>query len=89
MKPGKYQAIVMTLGSQPQLGDFPFSLQANLIGPDSTPTAGAFSVTPQRATTKPGVLLTLTASWSGVPSDRPATAYVGYSNGAGTLVTIG
>ncbi|MDX3234491.1 S8 family serine peptidase [Streptomyces sp. ME03-5709C] len=89
MKPGKYQAIVMTLGSQPQLGDFPFSLQANLIGPDSTPTAGAYTVTPQRATTTPGVPLTLTASWSGVPSDRPATAYVGYPNGAGTLVTIG
>ena len=46
-------------------------------------------MTPRNPTTKPGVPLTLTASWSGVPSDRPATAYIGYPNAAGTLVTIG
>ncbi|WP_405770386.1 S8 family serine peptidase [Actinacidiphila glaucinigra] len=89
MKAGKYLAIVMTLGSQPELTDFPFSFQTNLIGPDSTPTQGTFTVTPRNPATKPGVPLTLTASWSGVPSDRPATAYIGYPNAAGTLVTIG
>ncbi|MBT3164895.1 S8 family serine peptidase [Streptomyces sp. Vc74B-19] len=89
MKPGTYQVAVMTLGSQPQLGDMTFSLQSNLVGPGSTPAGGTFTVTPQRATTKPGVPLTLTASWQGVPSDRPATAYIAYPNAAGTLVTIG
>ncbi|MEU1618438.1 S8 family peptidase [Streptomyces sp. NPDC005722] len=89
MKPGKYLAMVMTLGGQPELTDFPFSFQTNLIGPDSPPAQGTFTVTPRNAVTKPGVPLTLTASWSGVPSDRPATAYIGYPNAAGTLVTIG
>lgn len=89
MKAGTYEAVVMTLGSQPQLGDMHFSLQSNLIAPDSTPAGGTFAVTPQRATTEPGVPLTLTASWKGVPSGRPATAYVGYPNATGTLVTIG
>ncbi len=89
MKPGTYQAVVMTLGSQPQLGDMPFSLQANLIGSDSPVTSGTFTVTPQLVVAKPGVPVTLTASWDGVPTDRPATGYIAYGNAAGTLVTIG
>ncbi|MEU8733602.1 S8 family serine peptidase [Streptomyces tendae] len=89
MKAGTYQVIVLTLGRQPQLGDMSFSLQANLIGPDSDPTGGTFTVTPEHAATHPGVPVTMTASWKDVPSDRPVTAYIGYPNAAGTLVTIG
>lgn len=89
MRAGRYLAIVVTPGSQPELTEIPFSFQADLIGPDGPTTAGTFTVTPEHPATKPGVPLTLTASWSGVPSDRPATGYSGYPNAAGTLATIG
>lgn len=89
LKPGKYLATVITgwtLGA-PFSPDIKFTLQANVVGPD-TPTTGTFSVSPTRPATKPGVPFQVTGTWSGVNTSGPATAYVGYPDGTGTLVGI-
>ncbi|XVU22715.1 S8 family serine peptidase [Actinoplanes sp. CA-054009] len=64
-----------------------FTFQSNLVTAIS-PGTGTLTVDPQRATATPGVPLTLTASWSGQPSDRRSTGYIEYPYGAGTVISI-
>lgn len=89
LKPGNYVAIVVTLGNAPGTTSTPFTFQPNLVTPGGPTAPGTFTVSPVHSATTPGVPVTLTASWTGVPGDKPATGYVAYPNGAGTLVTIG
>ncbi|ALO99041.1 serine protease [Streptomyces hygroscopicus subsp. limoneus] len=89
LKPGKYAVTVMSAWYEgaPFSSDITFTLQANVVGTDA-PTTGTFSVSPERPVTKPGVLFPVTGTWSGVDTSAPATAYVGYQDGTGTLVSI-
>ncbi|MGW3498652.1 S8 family serine peptidase [Streptomyces sp. NPDC001020] len=90
LKPGKYLATVMSgyYEGSPGSSDIKFTLQANVVGAD-TPRAGTFSVSPTHPVTRPGVQFPVTGKWSGVDTSTPATAYVGYQDGTGTLVSIG
>jgi subtilisin family serine protease len=90
MKPGKYAVSVFSpwYDGAPFASDIEFDLQANLVGA-GTPTTGTFAVSPTHPVTKPGVSLPVTGTWSGVDTSRPATAYVAYPDGTGTLVSIG
>ncbi|WP_071659491.1 S8 family serine peptidase [Streptomyces humi] len=90
LTPGKYAIMVIAPGgvvsSDPSAVGY--TLQANVVGAD-TPTTGTFGVTPTRPATRPGVPFTVTGTWSGVDTSAPATAYVRYQDGTGTLVGIG
>jgi hypothetical protein len=67
--------------------DIPFRFQANVVGANTLGN-GTFSVSPTRPATKPGVPFDVTGTWSGVDTTVPATAYVAYPDGTGTLVDI-
>ncbi|MEH1166270.1 S8 family serine peptidase [Micromonospora sp. CPCC 205539] len=88
LPPGDYLAAVVDLGDAPGTSSTPYTIQSNVVGGGTAP-AGTFSVTPKAPTTKQGVPITVTGSWSDVSTDRPATAYIEYPKGAGTLVSIG
>ncbi|MEV5176955.1 S8 family peptidase [Streptomyces flaveolus] len=89
LKPGKYAVTVMSAWYEgaPFSSDIKFTLQANVVGADA-PTNGTFSVSPTHPVTKPGVPFSVTGRWSGVDTSTPTTAYVGYQDGTGTLVSI-
>ncbi|SNX88342.1 peptidase inhibitor I9 [Streptomyces sp. TLI_55] len=89
LKPGKYLATVITGWSPGSAfsSDIKFEFQANVVG-TNTPSKGTFSVSPTRPVTKPGVPFDVTGTWSGVDTSGPATAYVEYPDGTGTLVHI-
>ncbi|MFF4902754.1 S8 family serine peptidase [Streptomyces sp. NPDC001068] len=89
LKPGRYSVVVITTGvGGSSDSSVAFSLQANVVGAD-TPRTGTFDVWPARPATKPGLPFTVTGTWSGVDTSAPATAYVAYQDGTGTLVSIG
>ncbi|MEV7080006.1 S8 family serine peptidase [Streptomyces sp. NPDC093516] len=90
LKPGKYLATVLTgwTPGAPYSSDIPFSFQANLVGANS-PAVGSFSVSPTSPVTKQGVPFQVTGRWSGLNSSVPATAYVEYQDGTGTVVSLG
>ncbi|GHH84704.1 hypothetical protein GCM10018793_49890 [Streptomyces sulfonofaciens] len=88
LAPGDYVAIVVDLGDVAGTTSTPFTFQSNIVGDSSTPS-GTLSVSPTDPPRAPGVPLTVTASWTGVDTEGPATAYIGYPNGAGTLLSIG
>ncbi|MET7597645.1 S8 family serine peptidase [Streptomyces sp. NPDC005481] len=89
LKPGKYAVDVFSpwYDGAPFPSDIEFDLQVNLVGA-GTPTTGTFTVSPTHPVTKPGVSLPVTGTWSGVDTSRPATAFVAYPDGTGTLVSI-
>ncbi|MFF2328629.1 MULTISPECIES: S8 family peptidase [unclassified Streptomyces] len=90
LPPGRYLALVVDIGDPPGTSSTGFALQSNVVGVGASfATSGTFSVSPQQPVTRPGVPLTVTGTWSGLGTDDPATAYVAYPNGAGTLVSIG
>ncbi|MFF4761254.1 S8 family serine peptidase [Streptomyces sp. NPDC001292] len=86
LKPGRYLIIVLAGLYRPGTTSTPFTLQANLVGPD-TPTTGTLSVSPANPATKPLEPIPVTGRWSGV-TKTPATGYVEYPDGTGTLVSI-
>ncbi|MFD7282868.1 S8 family peptidase [Streptomyces sp. NPDC059862] len=88
LPPGKYLASVFAFDYLEGTSSTKFTLQSNLVGMD-TPTTGTFTVSPTRPATEPGVPFTATGKWSGVNTTAPATAYIGYPDGTGTLVSIG
>ncbi|MCX4770291.1 S8 family serine peptidase [Streptomyces sp. NBC_01285] len=65
----------------------PYTYQANNIT-ENSPATGTVTVAPGRARVTPGAPIDLTAAWSGVPSDARSTAWIEYSNGAGTFLTL-
>ncbi|GHB11048.1 hypothetical protein GCM10010330_76260 [Streptomyces tendae] len=90
LKPGKYLVTVMSgwYEGSGRPSDFTYTLRANLVGAD-TPTTGTFTVSPRHPETRPGVPFQVSGTWSGVDTSAPATAYIGYQDGTGTLVGIG
>jgi subtilisin family serine protease len=82
--PGEYGVLVLTLANAPGTDSTPFTAQTNVIGPDA---GQALTVTPG---TSPVALTPyeVTASWSGVPTDRRSTGFVEFPNHSGTVVTL-
>ncbi|GHJ42634.1 hypothetical protein Sm713_82430 [Streptomyces sp. TS71-3] len=87
LPPGDYVAIVVDLGDATGTTSTPFTFQSNLVGTGSTPS-GTLTISPTHPPKAPGIPLTVDASWTGVDTSGPATAYIGYPNGAGMLLTI-
>ncbi|WP_406387494.1 S8 family serine peptidase [Streptomyces sp. NBC_00887] len=86
LQPGTYTAYVVSLSDK----DIPFTFQANFVGPHTSPAPPhTFRVTTPPTHTQPGTPFNLTATWNNIPTDRPATGYISYPQGAGTLITIG
>ncbi|WP_331737508.1 S8 family peptidase [Streptomyces sp. NBC_00019] len=88
LPPGEYLASVFAFDYLEGTSATKFTLQSNLVGTD-TPTTGTFTVSPTAPATQPGMPFTVTGKWSGVDTTAPATAYVRYPDGTGTLVSIG
>ncbi|MGA3565352.1 S8 family serine peptidase [Melissospora conviva] len=82
--PGVYTLIVLSL-EHPGATEMPFTVQANLVNGEGG--VGDLMVSPDKPKVTPGVPLTLTATWSGVP-EGVHTGYIEYPNGAGTVVSI-
>ncbi len=87
LEPGRYTVFVLAGDYHAGTTATPFTLQTNLVAADS-PTTGTFTVSPARPATTPLRPITVTGHWSGV-TRTPATAYVEYPDGTGTLVGIG
>jgi len=87
LQPGQYTIIVLSGLYRPGTTSTPFTLQTNLVGPDS-PATGTFSVSPNEPATTPLKPISVTGRWAGV-TKTPATAYVEYPDGTGTVVSIG
>ncbi len=87
LAPGRYLLTVMASVHRPGTSSTGFTLRTNLVNTDS-PRAGSFAVSPARPATTPYEPFSVTGRWSGV-KETPATAYVEYPDGTGTVVSIG
>ncbi|WP_329613290.1 S8 family serine peptidase [Streptomyces brevispora] len=65
----------------------PYTYQVNQIT-DNSPVTGKVGVTPDHARVTPGTPTDLTARWSGIPAEARSTAWIEYSNGSGTFLTL-
>ncbi|WP_426241914.1 S8 family peptidase [Nocardioides sp. LHG3406-4] len=82
--PGDYGILVMSSGEVPGTTSTPFTVQTNLIGPD----AGTdLTVTPTESPVA-GKPYQVTASWTGVPTDRHSVGYVEFPNRGGTVISL-
>ena len=80
--PGVWGVLVITLTNPPGADTTQYTMQTNVV------TAGnALKVTPFTAPAA-GKQFQVTASWSGLPTDKRSTAFVEFPNRAGTVVTI-
>ncbi|MFF4774921.1 S8 family serine peptidase [Microtetraspora fusca] len=80
-KAGTYTVIVVAMS----MAETPFTAQANVV--TQSGGAGTLTVSPKKPTVTPGVPVTYTATWSGVPEGRH-TGYIEYPNGAGTVISV-
>ncbi|MFF3173074.1 S8 family serine peptidase [Streptomyces sp. NPDC057900] len=82
-----FVALVAVDGSGTGASLTPYTYQVNNVT-DAPATTGKVTVTPDHARVTPGTPTDLTTTWSGVPSDARSTAWIEYSNGAGTVLTL-
>ncbi|PSM42953.1 serine protease [Streptomyces dioscori] len=88
LAPGRYLALVVDLGDLPGTSSTAFSLRSNVVGAGANFPGAATLTVSSEATPRPGVPMTVTAAWPDLKGRGPATAYIAYPNGAGTLVSI-
>ncbi|MFF9340326.1 S8 family serine peptidase [Streptomyces sp. NPDC014773] len=87
LAPGRYLLTVVASAHSPGTSSTGFTLRTNLVNADS-PVTGSFDVSPARPEATPYEPFSVTGRWSGV-TQTPATAYVEYPDGTGTVVSIG
>jgi subtilisin family serine protease len=82
--PGGWGVLAITLSNPPGASTTEYTMQTNVVTADS---GHALQVSPPvtPAAFKP---FQVTASWSGLPTDRRSTGFVEFPNRAGTVVTI-
>ncbi|GAA1600978.1 hypothetical protein GCM10009789_64000 [Kribbella sancticallisti] len=80
--PGVWGVLAITLSNPPGADTTKYTMQTNVV------TGGnALKVTPSVAPAA-GKPFEVTASWSGLPTDRRSTGFVEFPNRAGTVVTV-
>ncbi|MGW5195046.1 S8 family peptidase [Kribbella sp. NPDC004138] len=82
--PGVWGVLAITLSNPPGASTTEYTMQTNVVTASS---GSSLKVTPPVAPAafKP---FQVTASWSGLPTDRRSTGFVEFPNRAGTVVTI-
>jgi subtilisin family serine protease len=86
LEPGRYTAYVVALSNAPGTTTTPFTYRTTIV--DASDAARSLTVSPTIAPTGQGKPFTATAGWSGAAADVPATGYVEYPNGAGTVISV-
>ncbi|MDN3357905.1 S8 family peptidase [Actinomadura sp. DC4] len=86
LEPGHYTAYVVALSNAPGTTSTPFTYRANIV--DASDAGHTLSVSPATATAPRGQAFTATAKWTGADADVPATGYVEYPHGTGTVVSV-
>jgi subtilisin family serine protease len=82
--PGVWGVLAITLSNPPGASTTEYTMQTNVV---TSSTGSSLKVTPSVAPAafKP---FQVTASWSGIPTDKRSTGFVEFPNRAGTVVTI-